>query len=47
MLVTNTAGNFDFWQGDTKGSARGGDGSSQKDTASAQLVPNAQVVIWW
>ncbi|KAE9444925.1 hypothetical protein C3L33_23175, partial [Rhododendron williamsianum] len=34
-----------YREGDTKGSARGGDGSSQKDTASAQLVPNAQVVI--
>ncbi|PSS04637.1 Nuclear transcription factor Y subunit B-10 like [Actinidia chinensis var. chinensis] len=29
-------------KGDTKGSARGGDGSSKKDTVGAQLVPNAQ-----
>ncbi|XP_024976536.1 nuclear transcription factor Y subunit B-1-like [Cynara cardunculus var. scolymus] len=29
-------------EGDTKGSARGGDGSGKKDTMGPQLVPNAQ-----
>ncbi|KAK9061234.1 hypothetical protein SSX86_018414 [Deinandra increscens subsp. villosa] len=28
--------------GDTKGSARGGDGSGKKDTVGSQIVPNAQ-----
>ncbi|PWA99527.1 NF-Y protein [Artemisia annua] len=29
-------------EGDTKGSARGGDGSGKKDAVGSQLVPNAQ-----
>ncbi|MFS8012575.1 putative transcription factor Hap3/NF-YB family [Helianthus anomalus] len=29
-------------EGDTKGSARGGDGFSKKDTVGSQIVPNAQ-----
>ncbi|KAJ0657708.1 putative transcription factor Hap3/NF-YB family [Helianthus annuus] len=32
-----------YREGDTKGSARGGDGSSKKDTVGSQIVPNAQV----
>ncbi|CAK9139746.1 unnamed protein product [Ilex paraguariensis] len=31
-----------YREGDTKGSARVGDGSSKKDTVGSQLVPNAQ-----
>lgn len=30
-------------QGDTKGSARGGDGSTRKETVGGQLGPSAQV----
>ncbi|KAI3799755.1 hypothetical protein L1987_35057 [Smallanthus sonchifolius] len=31
-----------YREGDTKGSARGGDGSGKKDTVGSQIVPNAQ-----
>lgn len=34
----------ELWQGDTKGSARGGDGSSKRDAIGGLPGQNAQVI---